>query len=151
MQYGLWQTAEDIRSGLARQKSKGMKIKALKAQLNFRKRVLEQTHEDKEIFHVTKHGKQLSLTELVDNLKKLLSTHSLQDCTVSLPHLDLVGKRIRHKWVDEDGKEEWYCGCILSLVPGTIEWFNVQYDGEEEILTLNLYTDIDNGDLDIIG
>ena len=151
MQYGLWQTAEDIRSGLARQKSKGMKIKALKAQLNFRKRVLEQTHENKEIFHITKHGKRLSVTELVDNLKKLLSMHPLQDSTVSSPHLDLVGKRIRHKWVDEDGKEEWYCGCILSSVPGTIEWFNVQYDGEEEILTLNLYTDIDNGDLDIIG
>ena len=66
------------------------------------------------------------------------------------PHLDLVGKQIRHKWVDEDGEEEWYCGRILSLVSGTVEWFNVQYDGEE-VLTLNLYTDIDNGDLDIIG
>ena len=94
------------------------------------------------------------MAELVDNLKKLLSQHPaidlLQDSTVSSPHLDLIGKRIRHKWVDEDGKEEWYCGHILSLVSGTIEWFNVQYDGEEEVLTLNLYTDIHNGDLDII-
>ena len=49
--------------------------------------------------------------------------------------------------MDEDGKEEWYCGRILSLVPGTVEWFNVQYDGEE----LKLYTDIDSGDLDIMG
>ena len=64
------------------------------------------------------HVKQLSVTELIDNFKKLLSTHPLQDgSTVSSPHLDLVGKRIRHKCVDEDGKEEWYCGCILSLVP----------------------------------
>ena len=37
------------------------------------------------------------------------------------------------------------------MVTGTIEWFNVRYNGEEEVLTLNLYTDIDNGDLDIVG
>ena len=153
MQYGLWQTAEDISVGLSKQKSKASKVKALKAQLNFRKRVLEQTHENKEIFYTTKNRKQLSVDELVDNLKRLLPQRCgpLQEDTVLSPHLDLVGKRIRHKWVDEDGKEEWYCGRILSLVSGTVEWFNVQYDGEEEVLTLNLYTDIDNGDLDIIG
>ena len=39
-------------------------------------------------------------------------------------------------------------GRILSVVPGTTEWFNVQYDDEQEVLSLNLYTDIDNGDLD---
>ena len=38
----------------------------------------------------------------------------------------------------------------FDLVSGTIEWFNIQYDGEE-VLTLNLYTDIDDGDLDIIA
>ena len=47
-------------------------------------------------------------------------------------------------------KKRWYCGRFLSLVPRTVEWFNVQYD-REEVLTLNLYTDIDNGDLDIMG
>ena len=36
-------------------------------------------------------------------------------------------------------KEEWYAGHIFSLVPGTTEWFNAQYDGEE-VLTLNLYS-----------
>ena len=50
MQYGLWQTPEDISSGLSKQKSKALKVNALKAQLNFRKRVLEQTHENKEIY-----------------------------------------------------------------------------------------------------
>ena len=46
----LWQSAEDISLGLAKQKSKATKLKAFKAQLNFRKRVIEQTHENKEIF-----------------------------------------------------------------------------------------------------
>ena len=35
MQYGLWQTAEDISLDLSKQKSKASKVKALKAQLNF--------------------------------------------------------------------------------------------------------------------
>ena len=83
MQYGLWQTSEDISLGLSKQKSK---VKAPKAQLNFQKRVLEQTHENKEIFYTTRNRKQLSVAEFVDNLKKLLPQRPLQD---SSPHLDL--------------------------------------------------------------
>ena len=64
--------AEEISSGL------GNENQGTQAQLNFRKRVLKQTHKNKEIFHVWKHGKQLSVTELVDNLNKLLSAHSIQ-------------------------------------------------------------------------
>ena len=90
------------------------------------------------------------MAELVDNLKKLLPQHPLQDNTVSSPHQDLVGKRIRHKWVDEYGKEKWYRGHILTWFLEQLNGFNIQYDGEE-VLTLNLYTDIDNGDLDIIA
>ena len=67
----------------------------------------------------------------------------------SLNQESLVGKRIRHRWCYPDGTEQWYTGCILSVVPGTTEWFNMQYDGEQELNLL--YTDIDNGDLDIIG
>ena len=62
----------------------------------------------------------------------------------------LVGKRIRHKWNNEEGDERWYTGLILSVVDGSTEWFDVQYDGEEDILTLNLYEDTEKGDLDII-
>ena len=43
-----------------------------------------------------------------------------EDIELSSSHQDLVGKRVSHKWVDEDGKGEWYCGHILSLVPGTV-------------------------------
>ena len=62
----------------------------------------------------------------------------------------LVGKRIRHKWC-EDGVERWFTGQILSAVDGSSDWFNVCYDGEDQILTLNLYQDIENGDLDILS
>ena len=63
----------------------------------------------------------------------------------------LIGKIIRHKWCNEDGEEQWYTRHILSAVEGSTEWFNVQYDGEEDILTLNLCEDIANGDLDIVA
>ena len=37
---------------------------------------------------------------------------------------------------------------MLGLVPGTSDWYNVQYDGEnDEVLSLNLLADIDKGDL----
>ena len=54
------------------------------------------------------------------------------------------------KWKDEDGEERWYKGRVLSLVPGTTEWYNVKYDEEDDILTLNLLLDIEKGDLDVI-
>ena len=42
-------------------------------------------------------------------------------------------------------------GQVLSLVPGTTDWFNVIYDGEDTILCLNLFVDIETeGDLNFI-
>ena len=65
--------------------------------------------------------------------------------------LGLAGKRIlKHKWKDEDD-EKWYYGTILDLVPGTKDWYNIKYDGEEEVLSLNILMDIENGDLEYLG
>ena len=72
-----------------------------------------------------------------------LETHEYQET--------LIGKRIRHRWRNEDGTEQWYNGKILSAVAGSAEWFNVAYDGEMDVLTLNVYEDIENGDLDIVS
>lgn len=85
------------------------------------------------------------------HLEKLLTASPVQDRHVAENQQSLIGKTIRHKWCNEDGEEQWYTGHILSAVEGSTEWFNVQYDGEEDILTLNLYEDIENGDLDIVA
>ena len=151
VQCGLWQTHDDIAKGLAKEKSKSAKLKALKAQLNFRRRVLEQKHSDKEVFAFSRKGKQLSVDDLVSNLEKLLSASPVQDRHVAENQQSLIGKTIRHKWCNEEGEEQWYTGHILSAVEGSTDWFNVQYDGEEDTLTLNLYEDIENGDLDIVA
>ena len=39
---------------------------------------------------------------------------------------------------------EWYMGRVLSLVAGTDNWFNVEYDN---VLSLNLMEDVDRGDV----
>ena len=152
IRYGLWQSPAQVADSLSQLKSKAEKLKALKAQLNFRKKVLQQVPTSKELYFTTRNGKQLPIEEIKSNLTLLLQ----QSCEVPVSSLasvnqeSLVGKKIRHRWCDPDGTEQWYSGRILSVVPGTTEWFNVKYDGEEEVLSLNLYTDIENGDLDIV-
>ena len=37
-----------------------------------------------------------------------------------------------------DGEEQWYSGMILDVVPGTDYWYNVQYDNEDQVLSLKL-------------
>jgi len=44
-----------------------------------------------------------------------------------------IRKQIFHKWKDLDGKETWYGGHVLGLVPGTSNWYSVQYNGEDDI------------------
>ena len=74
--YGLWQSYEQMEEGIAAcgGKDKDM-IKAFKAQLKFRKSVLKQLYQDKNVFAVTKkmpNGKykDQSVKELKDNLTK---------------------------------------------------------------------------------
>ena len=47
MIYGLWQTKKQIVQGVSKFKSNTSKLKALKAQLDFRKKVLEQEYDDR--------------------------------------------------------------------------------------------------------
>ena len=48
-----------------------------------------------------------------------------------------------------NGTEKWYFGTILDIVAGTSNWYNVKYDDEEQVLSLNLF-DIEKGDLEFI-
>lgn len=122
MVYGLWQTESDIAQGLAKLRSKTAKIKALKVQLTFRKKVLEQAHPDKEIFFFSKNKQQLTVDELSQNLTKLISPQAHNQNTVGpaqQANQMLISRRIRHRWKDCDSSEQWYLGTILSFVPGT--------------------------------
>ena len=52
MKFGLWQNEQHVVDGLAKLKSKTSKLHALKVQLDFRQKVLEQCSADKSIFHL---------------------------------------------------------------------------------------------------
>ena len=154
IQYGLWQSKEDIAEGVAKERSKTAKLSALKVQFNFRKRVLDQrSYRHKELFLFSKGGQQYTVKELMDNLAKLINEEE-EEAVSGLANEgreSLVGKTIKHRWQDESGVEQWYFGEVVSKVAGTNEWYNVWYKGEDDVLTLNLCEDIDLGDLEVVS
>ena len=116
--------------------------------------MLEQKHTDKTLFFITKNKRQLTVEEISENLCQLLgstTTSAVASDSLAVSCESLIGKQIFHRWKDVDGKEKWYKGQVLSLVPGTTDWYNVKYDGEDEILSLNLLVDIHKGDLEILN
>ena len=62
-------------------------------------------------------------------------TDELQDSTHCLREnpSQLVKKRIKHKFFDEDtGSEQWYEGYVLSFSKSTnLKVYTVKYDGED--------------------
>ena len=108
IQYGLWQSKEDIAEGVAKERSKTAKLRALKVQFNFRKRVLDQrSYCHKELFLFSKGGQQYTVKELMDNLAKLINEE--EEAVSGLANEgreSLVGKTIKHRWRDESNVEQ---------------------------------------------
>ena len=142
MIYGLWQNEQQMQADLMKLKTKTSKLQALKAQIDFRKKVLEQNPVNKSIFCLSRNKKKLSVDEVCSNFCKLFPPMSGYDKE------GLIGKRIKHKW-NVDGTEKWYFGTILDVVAATDDWHNVRYD-DEQVLSLNLLLDIEKGDLEFI-
>ncbi|MEW8340540.1 MAG: hypothetical protein AB2708_11880 [Candidatus Thiodiazotropha taylori] len=121
--WGLWQSVQDVDYHVSLYKTKKDKVAALKAQLNFRNKVLHQKPKDEtlhDVYTVTKtqgNGRvNLSVEELSNNVKKLVR-HAL-----TLPQDDdddgaplLVGRDIKMKF-SIDKKPEWYTGHVISKV-----------------------------------
>ena len=72
MVYGLWQNESQVTSGLEKLSSTSEKLKALKCQLDFRNKVLEQG-DPKEVFFMTKNRKKLTVDEVAGKLSTLFS------------------------------------------------------------------------------
>ena len=72
MLYGLWQNESQVTSALEKLSSTSEKLKALKCQLDFREKVLEQAG-PKEVFFMSKNGKKLTVDEVASNLVTLFS------------------------------------------------------------------------------
>ena len=81
----------------------------------------------------------MSVEEVYSNLHKLYSEDQQ----------GLISQRIKHRW-RVDGEEQCYFRAILDVVPGTDDWYNIQYDNEDQVLSLNLLLDIEQGDLEFV-
>ena len=61
----------------------------------------------------------------------------------------LISQRIKHRWI-VDRKEQCYFRAILDVVPCTDDWYNIQYDNKDQVLSLNSLLDIEQGNLEFV-
>ena len=153
IQYGLWQSVEDIDSHLRLAKSQTQKREALKTQLRFRKTVLQQVYPaNKDVYKFSKKGEgQFNSVKLTSHLIQLINaTHHASPSSNSTSEPVLVGKSINHQFI-EDGQIVQYSGRVVSQVSGFPERYNVVYDNEPDVVyTYKLMEDFHNGDLKLI-
>ena len=106
---GLWTCRLNTIAGLAAVSKKTERVKLLKLQINFRRKVLCQTYSDKSVFKFSQNRKQFSVDQLQANLYKLLPSEEDGSPTTSslnqvLEHPEcLVGQRINH-WFEVKGE-----------------------------------------------
>ena len=129
----LWTGIEDVEMGLERLTSKKAKIDALKLQLNFRRKVLNQSHTEKSIFQFSHNRQALSVEQLTQNLLTLLSSGNYSELNlnatdqfISSPD-KLVCHRIKHLF-DCDSEEVWFKGTVLAYNQNNHE-FTIAYCG----------------------
>ena len=133
-------------------KSETKKSKALKAQLRFRKKVLQQQHPDESVFAFSsKEMGQFTSTILCRNLLQLVQSCTAMEPIPSSSDDSLAGKCIRHNFKETNGTITAYEGKIISQIPGFEEWYNVDYTLEPDIVyTYKLTEDLKNRDLKVM-
>ena len=150
---GLWTARSEVRQHLCEIKCKKDKISALKTQINFRKKVLNQSHSDKLVFQFSSNRRAFTVEELTENLMKLLPPLDDVQCTLSVADISadpelLIYRRIKHLF-DCGGDQVWYKGTVLSY-DASCKLFRVAYDNEEEVCSFSLLEDIISGDLIVL-
>jgi hypothetical protein len=123
-----------------------MKREAIKLQINFRKKVLQQSHANKSLFMFSHHGKQICYTQLVSNLTSLFQgvTCLTKEAVIDNPEI-LVQKRIEHLFEDE-GELKWFGGTVIEYIKETQE-YRVAYDNEDCEFYYPLLEDIANDEV----
>ena len=154
LKMSLWTTVSEVEEGLAQLRSAKQKCDALKLQIKFRKKVLNQTHPDKTIFFFSHQRKQHAHIELKKNLLKLLSRPELQPLLSreQLAHdpelLIKFYRRIEHQFSIDDGLV-WFKGTILGYNKESGE-FRVMYDDEDKEYLYPLLEHLAKGEVHVI-
>lgn len=151
IEFGLWQSDDEVENILQTYPTNGLKVSALKAQIRFRQHVLKQEAE-REVFAFSKNKVDLTLQELKCNVLKLVNIARRIPVDESKKSF-LIGKCVSHQFdtgADENDTGGWYDGTVISQVPGYPNWFNIKYDGDPAIYTYQLMEDYKNGSLRLI-
>ena len=148
-QIGLWTSIAEVHENLLLLSTKKAKFDALKLQISFRKKVLNQTYHDKTVLQFSCNHQVFSIHQLTQNLFTLLSTTSILcqdgldlDQIRSDPEL-LMYRRIEHLFF-YDGQNTWYSVILCK-------YFKVVYDTENEIYSFLLLEDLEKGELCLIS
>lgn len=130
MTHGLWQSEEEVENIIETYNPSSEKVAALKAQIKFREEVLLQVANDKKTFNLTKsiEGRKsrqnLSVEELISNLKALVDQAVVKDIESNNENHILVGTRVRHQLETDEGgqkKKIRYKGRIISQVHNALK------------------------------
>ena len=121
--WGLLQSEEEVEEALERL-SHSEKVALLKAQLKFRKNVLEQKPSEADLFNITvmedsgttRKRRNLSADELAQNVKQLIrESLSMEPAEREESGTSLVRKKVKHRFNTEEG-EKWWSGSVVSQV-----------------------------------
>jgi len=160
-QLGYWRSVSTVNSKLRQFHYISQKKEALKAQIKYRKIILQQTA-DSSLFKFSENRKVHSIEKLSSNLCELIKL-SASNCSgeymeerlskrhrTALDPADFVGKVIDHRFKEPDGSLSWYRGIIEKQIGGRNSWtFEIGYDcGDKE--EYNIEVDYSEGDVVIV-
>lgn len=106
--FGVWQSEKQVDEGVSRLKDDKEIVKAMQAQLKFRKKFLKQKPRNKKLFNFSTKSdggkyKKLTIPELRTNLLELIKSTLIGETTenevVGIPLL--VGKTVDQKFTDQ--------------------------------------------------
>ena len=99
-------------SSTSQRQMKSKKLALLKTQINLRKKVLGQSN-----IHIpfTQSRKQRPMSDILNDLESFLDSNPLENSEYFQDPCTLVGKSIRHKFLDADTNTfQWYDGTIVN-------------------------------------
>lgn len=144
---GLWQNDKDIEDNVKNLR-KGAAVKAVKAQINVRVKLLKCKADEKIALS------RATLAELKQHLLVLMSRvpEEMKDMEqLFLVPESLIGHRFLHRF-NVDGKLTWHEGSIVDRTEDTQE-FCLSYDGENSpcfFTSEEMIVDVIRGDLDLL-
>ena len=119
--WGLIQDEGDVDLQLQGLNKTEDKFDLLKAQIKFRRDVLEQKASDGKLFNFSKQvgegrkRRQLTVSEMAENVKALIKESKLRAETHEEEGPSLVRKTVRHRFETDEGVK-WWTGRVISCV-----------------------------------